>query len=218
MKTITLDHWKLMFITACDAIAEKEKYLNELDNLIGDGDHGTSLHRGFEAARSVINTSDMTTVGDLFTKVGSEMLQGIGGAIGPLLGSFFTACARDARDLTEVDLQTWSEMFAAGIAKVRLFGKASPGDKTMIDALQPASEAFAAAVLLNLPLLLAFENAVSAARQGADKTANMVAKYGRAKYLGERGLGHQDPGANSVFFMLNAMTEALTDIDKRNSL
>jgi dihydroxyacetone kinase phosphoprotein-dependent L subunit len=217
MKTIALEQWKLMFIAASDAIAENEKYLNELDSLIGDGDHGSSIRRGFEAVRSVITTSDFRSIGDLFSKVGMEMLQEIGGAIGPLLGSFFTSAGKNARDLTEVDLQIWSGMFSTGVAKVRNFGKASPGDKTMVDALQPASEAFENAAQINLSILIAFQNAVTSARQGADKTSDMVAKFGRAKFLGERALGHQDPGANSIFFILNAMNNVLTDFDKRNS-
>ena len=153
MKTIDLDQWVRIFIAAADAIAAREKNLNELDSLIGDGDHGSSISRGFEAARSIVTSSTFVSVGDLFSKVGSEMLQGIGGAIGPLLGSFFTAASKNAKDLTEVDLRTWSAMFAAGVAKVRLFGKALPGDKTMSDALQPACDAFEEASQSNLTLL-----------------------------------------------------------------
>jgi dihydroxyacetone kinase-like protein len=215
MKTITLAQWKRMLLAACDRIIENEKFLNELDSLIGDGDHGSSMRRGFEAARKIITTYEVNTVGELFSKIGSEMLEGIGGAIGPLLGSFFSACAKNARALTEVDLQTWVGMFKTGVEKVRVFGKASPGDKTMLDALQPAADAFDEAVRSQLSILAAFQNATAAARQGADQTAGMVAKFGRAKFLGERAVGHQDPGANSVCFILEAMAEALASMDSR---
>ena len=214
MKTITLDQWKVVLTEVGDVIAAKEKHLNELDSLIGDGDHGSSMKRGFEAVRSLIAESSHTNVGELFSGVGAVLLQEIGGAVGPLLGSFFTAAARQARDLHEVDLAVWSAMFAAGVAKVRQFGKASPGDKTMLDALQPACDAFETANRQSLPLQDAFRKAAGEARLGAEHTAGWVAKFGRAKFLGERAIGHQDPGATSIYFMLDAMAEALSRMEE----
>jgi len=216
MKTITLDQWKVALTAVGDAIAAQEKHLNELDSLIGDGDHGSSMKRGFEAVRSLIAVSSYTTVGELFSGVGSVLLQEIGGAVGPLLGSFFTAAARQARELNEVDLAVWSAMFTAGVAKVRQFGKASPGDKTMLDALQPACDAFEIANRQSLPLQDAFRKAAGEARLGAEHTAGWVAKFGRAKFLGERAIGHQDPGATSIYLMLDAMAEALSRMEEES--
>ena len=209
MKTITIDQWKEIFVTIADTIATHEMELNDLDSLIGDGDHGSSMHRGFEAVRSNIAEASFASVGALFTQVGKVMLFEIGGAIGPLLGSFYSAAGKQAGEITETDLPAWTAMFAAGTARIQSFGKAQPGDKTIMDALQPAWEAFNEAAKPGLPLELAFKNAATAARLGADKTEGMVAKFGRAKFLGARAVGHQDPGANSIAIILYAMTEAL---------
>jgi dihydroxyacetone kinase-like protein len=209
MKTITIDQWKDIFLTIADSIAAHEKELNDLDNLIGDGDHGSSMHRGFEAVRANIAEASFASVGALFSQVGKVMLFEIGGAIGPLLGSFFTAAGKQAGEAAEMDLTGWTAMFAAGIARIQTFGKAQPGDKTILDALQPAYEAFQEAARQELPLELAFRNAAMSARLGADQTESMVAKFGRAKFLGSRAVGYQDPGANSIALILLAMSSAL---------
>jgi dihydroxyacetone kinase-like protein len=214
MQTTSLEQWKVLMLAACAAVVENESYLNELDSLIGDGDHGTSMSRGFGAVRLILTSSGFVSIGDLFTKVGYEILQDIGGAIGPLIGSFFIATARKAKDLQEVDLKTWSCMFSAGVEKVRSFGKAAPGDKTILDALIPADKAFEEAAHLGLTWQAAFHNAAMAARQGADQTAGMVAKFGRAKFLGERSVGHQDPGANSIYIILKAMEDTFEEFLK----
>ena len=212
MQTTSLEQWKVLILAACDAIVENESHLNELDSLIGDGDHGTSMSRGFGAVRKSLTSSEFASIGDLFTRAGYELLQEIGGAIGPLMGSFFVAAARNAKDLQEIDLNTWTGMFSAGVDKIGAFGKASPGDKTILDALLPAQKAFEEAAHLGLTWQAAFHNAAMAARQGADQTAGMVAKFGRAKFLGERSLGHQDPGANSIYIILKAMEDSFEDL------
>lgn len=209
MKTITIDQWKDIFITIADTIAAHEKELNDLDSLIGDGDHGSSMHRGFEAVRENISEASFASVGALFAQVGKVMLFEIGGAIGPLLGSFFSAAGKQAGEAAETDLAGWAAMVAAGIARIQTFGKAQPGDKTILDALQPACEALQEAARQELALELAFQKAAIAARLGADQTENMVAKFGRAKFLGSRAVGHQDPGANSIALTLFAMASAL---------
>jgi dihydroxyacetone kinase phosphoprotein-dependent L subunit len=214
MNAIHLNQWKEIIIEVAQTISTHEKKLNDLDSLIGDGDHGSSMKRGFEAVRASISESSFASVGELFSKIGSVMMWEIGGAIGPLLGSFFLAAAKPAKDITETDLSIWSVMFTAGVDRIRAFGKAQCGDKTILDALQPAHEAFLEASHLELPVGFAFRNAAQAARTGADLTSSMVAKFGRAKFLGERSLGHQDPGANSMYFMLNAMADALARLDE----
>ena len=162
--------------------------------------------------------SSFTSVGDMFSKIGMVMMSEIGGAIGPLLGSFFMALAKPAMEFNETDLSVWTIMFKAGVDRVSLFGKAKPGEKTMLDALYPAAAAFQEAVNLDLPLGFSFRNAAQAARAGADETSGMVAKFGRAKFLGERSLGYQDPGANSIVIMLDAMVEALSGMDESGEI
>lgn len=214
MNVIYLNQWQEIINEVAHTIAAHEKNLNNLDSLIGDGDHGSSMKRGFDAARAITSDTSFNSVGEFFSKIGSVMMGEIGGAIGPLLGSFFLAAAGPAKDKTATDLATWSEMFTTGVGRIHAFGKAERGDKTILDALQPASEAFQDAFRLELPLGLAFRNAAEAARTGADLTSGMVARFGRAKFLGERALGHQDPGANSMFFMLNAMADTIVRLDE----
>jgi dihydroxyacetone kinase phosphoprotein-dependent L subunit len=214
MKTVHLDQWKYVLVEVAEAIAAHEKDLNALDSLIGDGDHGSSMKRGFEAAKTVVSETSFASIGELFSKISRAMISQTGGAIGPLLGSFFSAAVKPAKDLTEIDLSTWSLMFSAGVDRISSFGKAKTGDKTILDALQPASDTFQEAVRLDLPMGLAFRNATAAAQDGADLTSEMIAKFGRAKFLGERSLGHPDPGANSMALMLGAMAESLFQLDQ----
>jgi alpha-glucosidase len=218
MKTITINQWKELFLAVADAIAAQEKRLNELDSLIGDGDHGSSIKRGFDAVKASISDSSFGSVGELFSRVGVVILQETGGAIGPLLGSFYMDAAKGTRGLMETDLQVWSGMFSSGVDRISHLGKAQPGDKTLLDALLPAAEVFKEAFGLGFPLVFAFRNAACAARRGADLTGSMVAKFGRAKFLGERALGHQDPGANSIFLMLDAMADALARMDRPGNI
>lgn len=208
MKAITIEQWKEVLMHIADTLAVHEAELNDLDSLIGDGDHGSSIHRGFEAVQVMINQRIFSSVGELFTQVGKVLLFDIGGAIGPLLGSFFTAAGKQAGEITETDLPTWAEMFTAGVTHVQSIGKAQLGDKTILDALLPASDTFQKASTMGKPMILAFQEAAASARQGADQTEGMVAKFGRAKFLGSRAIGHQDPGANSMALMLAAMFEA----------
>lgn len=209
MEIINLDQWIAIFNCVAESIAINEEYLNKLDSMIGDGDHGTSINRGFESVKAKIRDSTFTSVDELFSKVGSVLFQEVGGAIGPLIGTFFMTMGKTVQDRKEINLTLWTLMFSEGVDHIRNLGKAQLGDKTIIDALQPALVSLKEASCQGLSLELAFRNAALAARMGADQTSSMVAKFGRAKFVGPRSLSHQDPGANSIWIILNTMAEVL---------
>jgi dihydroxyacetone kinase-like protein len=196
-------------------IAEHRDRLTELDAAIGDADHGTNMDRGM---RAVVNKLDRlagedagpaTDVGDLLKTVGMTLVSTVGGASGPLYGTLFMRMGRVLTGRSEVDGAGWAGAWEAAVAGVEGLGKAVPGDKTMIDALAPASAAFSAAVGRGAPTAEAWHAAAVAARAGVKATVPMVARKGRASYLGERSAGHQDPGATSTYLLVECGAEVL---------
>lgn len=196
-----LEAWILGF---ADLIAEQRAYLTELDSAIGDADHGINMDRGMQAVRTKLDAADLGTADELFKLVGMTLVSSIGGASGPLYGTFFlrfgTACGPTAA-LSADDLV---KGFRAGVEGLVARGKPELGDKTMFDSLHPGLEALDAAVGVGLPTGEAFTLAWKAATRGRDDTIPMVARKGRASYLGERSAGHQDPGATSSALLFEA--------------
>jgi len=176
--------------------AAERGYLCDLDAAIGDGDHGANLTRGFTAVMSKI--SGAATPGALFKTVGMTLIGTVGGASGPLYGMLFLEMGKAAGERAALDRAAWADVLAAGLAGVIARGKAQPGDKTMIDALAPAVQALDGAQALGAAL----SASAAAARQGAAATRPLVAHKGRASYLGDRAIGHQDPGATSLAMLL----------------
>jgi dihydroxyacetone kinase-like protein len=194
-----------------DVIAEHRTYLTELDSAIGDADHGINMDRGMQAVRQKLDANPPAAADELFKLVGMTLVSSVGGASGPLYGTFFlrfgSACgSRDA--LSTDDLV---KAFRAGVEGLVARGKPELGDKTMFDSLHPALEALDAAVGVGLSPGEALTKAWRAADRGRDNTIPMVARKGRASYLGERSAGHQDPGATSSALLFQAAADAFND-------
>jgi dihydroxyacetone kinase-like protein len=192
-----------------DVIAGQREYLTRLDTAVGDADHGTNMDRGMRAAVERVDAVEGDDISAALKGVGMALVSKVGGAAGPLYGTMFLQMANAAGDGSEVDLAGWTRMLEAGLKGVQMRGKAEPGDKTMVDALAPAVEALEHAQQDGAELPDALERSAQAAREGMEKTVPMVARKGRASYLGDRSAGHQDPGATSSYLLLQAAVDAL---------
>lgn len=190
--------------------AEKE-YLTELDNEIGDGDHGINLARGFAAVEQKLPSLAGGDIGALLRGVGMQLVSTVGGASGPLYGTAFMKAGAACKGLTELDGPAFAAALEAAVAGIQQRGKATEGEKTMLDALCPALRAIQAAVGSGKSLKAALADGTAAAEKGVEYTKTIIATKGRASYLGERSLGHQDPGATSSWYMLQVMAEELDD-------
>ncbi|MFF7991501.1 dihydroxyacetone kinase subunit DhaL [Kitasatospora xanthocidica] len=197
------------WIRAIAAAVEKERSrLTDLDSAIGDGDHGSNLQRGFTAVLTALEGLRPADPGAVLTKTGTTLVSKVGGASGPLYGKAFRAIG--AALPGPADPATLAEALAAGLDAVRLLGKADPGDKTIVDAWTPAVAAFRTAAAAGAPLPEAAAAAADAAERGARDTVPLQARKGRASYLGERSIGHQDPGATSTALIFRTLAETLT--------
>jgi len=203
--TAVLDKWVRSFAAL---IAENRDHLTELDAAIGDADHGSNMDRGMKAAVAALDENPPTTVGALLSKVGMTLVSTVGGASGPLFGTLFLRMGSSLGDTNSVSPAALAAALRSGLGGVVERGKAGAGDKTMYDALAPAVEALEAAVAADVPLRDALIAARDAAAAGRDATTPMLARKGRASYLGERSVGHQDPGATTVALLLDAATDA----------
>jgi dihydroxyacetone kinase-like protein len=203
--TAVLEEWVRTFATQ---VAENRDHLTELDAAIGDADHGSNMDRGMKAAVAALEETPPATAGALFTKVGMTLVSTVGGASGPLFGTFFLRMGTSFGDSDAVTPQDFATALRAGLGGVVARGKAEPGDKTMYDALAPAVDALDAALAEQSPLGAGLKAARDAAAAGRDATTPMLARKGRASYLGERSVGHQDPGATTVALLLEAATES----------
>ncbi|MGH3097257.1 MAG: dihydroxyacetone kinase subunit DhaL [Streptosporangiales bacterium] len=191
------------------AVAEHRDELTELDSAIGDGDHGTNLHRGMRAAVEKIAGADDSDPAGTLRAVGMALISKVGGASGPLFGTFFLEAGKALHGANEVGGVEWAAAVEAAVRGVRARGKAEVGDKTMVDALVPARDAQREAVDSGASLADAARRAADAAEQGRDATVPLVARKGRASYLGERSAGHVDPGATSTALLFRAVAESL---------
>lgn len=190
-----------------DIIKNKE-YLTELDREIGDADHGINMAKGFEAVITKINSLDEDKdIGFVLKTVAMTLISSVGGASGPLYGTAFLRAAVPAAGKFELDILTAQAMWEAAITGIKERGKATRGEKTMLDALEPALEAFNEGIKNAKPLCTCLELASTAAQKGVEYTKTIVATKGRASYLGERSIGHQDPGATSSSIMIAALFE-----------
>ncbi|WP_089107343.1 dihydroxyacetone kinase subunit DhaL [Streptomyces hyaluromycini] len=186
-----------MAATAASVDREAER-LTALDSPIGDADHGSNLQRGFKAVVATLEKDAPDTPGAVLTLAGRRLISTVGGASGPLYGTLLRSTGKALGDAAEVSEAQLAEALRAGVDKVMALGGAAPGDKTMIDALVPAVDALGDG----------FGAARAAAEQGAEATIPLQARKGRASYLGERSIGHQDPGATSSALLVAALAEA----------
>ncbi len=194
---------------AAEVIEENKVWLTDLDAPIGDSDHGANMARGFSAVRGKLAGLPRDDLGAMLKTVGMTLLSTVGGASGPLYGTFFLEAAKVAAGKTALDRAGIQQSFSAGLAGIQKRGKAEPLDKTMVDALGPALVALEGAEGVSLAEALA--RMAEAARQGAEATIPLVGRKGRASYLGERGAGHQDPGATSMWLLLRSLAEAAAE-------
>ncbi len=204
--TAVFEQWVRRF---ADLVAENREFLTELDAAIGDADHGSNMDRGMKAAVVALDESPLPTAGALLNKVGMTLVSTVGGASGPLFGTLFmrmgSSLGAAAETVSAADVAT---ALRAGLVGVVDRGKAGSGDKTMYDALAPAVDALERALAEHASLATGLKAARSAAAAGRDATMPMLARKGRASYLGERSVGHLDPGAATVALLLEAAADA----------
>lgn len=193
--------------TYAKVVEENREYLTELDAAIGDADHGANMHRGFQAVMNKMTEISDKDIGTVFKTVGMTLLSTVGGAGGPLYGTFFLQAGMKTAGKMELSTEDWLSALDGALAGVLMRGKAEVGDKTMVDALTPAVEALRKAAAEKLPIGQAAGLSAEAARKGMESTTPLVARKGRASYLGERSAGHQDPGATSSHMLLKTAAD-----------
>ncbi|SDF46036.1 dihydroxyacetone kinase subunit DhaL [Sporolituus thermophilus] len=189
-----------------EAIIAQKQFLTDLDAAIGDADHGINMARGFEQVIAKLSAAT-NEIGATLKLVGMTLISTVGGASGPLYGTAFLRAAAASQGKTNLDRHTAQAMFAAAVNGIKERGKATSGDKTMLDALEPALAAFADAIAAGKSLPACLDAACTAAYGGVEYTKTIPAAKGRASYLGERSIGHQDPGATSSYLMLKALAD-----------
>jgi dihydroxyacetone kinase-like protein len=190
-----------------DVVAEQKDYLTQLDSAIGDADHGVNMHRGMQAALGKLPGVADKDIGTILKTVGMTLVSTVGGAAGPLYGTLFMQMGAATPGKLELTLADWAAALEAGLNGVVMRGKANLGDKTMVDALTPALTTLKAAAANGASLSAALRQSEQAADQGKLDTIPLVAKKGRASYLGERSAGHQDPGATSSHLLLKTVAD-----------
>ncbi len=195
-----------MLLVAFERLREQSVALSELDRAIGDGDHGTTISRAAGRIRLRLTATDASrTIGGVLQDVGSVFLDVDGGATGPLFGSFFSGMARAAGSRTIIDSVALPSLFEGGLGALRDLTRAVPGDKTLMDALVPAVNAVVASAGRGESLASQLDAAASAAEAGALATRDLRARHGRAKHLGDRVVGHEDPGARSIAILFRGL-------------
>ena len=188
--------------------AEKD-LLTELDSAIGDGDHGINMARGAKAVMEKLPSLIEKDTGALLKGIGMAIVSSVGGASGPLYGTAFMKAGDAHKGKEEPSAEDFLAAFSAAIAGIKMRGKSTTGEKTMLDALCPAESAMREAIEAKKSPKEILQAAAAAAEKGAEETTNILATKGRASYLGERSIGHRDPGAVSSAFMLRAMADAI---------
>lgn len=193
---------KTLILQAADEIIANKDYLTDLDRSIGDADHGVNMAKGFGFTKEALE-ADFDDYKTLFNKVATTLLSKVGGASGPLYGSFFMKFAASIKDVEELTRDELNKAFTAGVDGVKQRGKAEVGDKTMVDVLEPVAEALNAGK--------SFDEVVKIAEESMEKTKDIKAKKGRASYVGERSIGHIDPGAASSYILVKETLGTIND-------
>ncbi|MGW3507551.1 dihydroxyacetone kinase subunit DhaL [Streptomyces sp. NPDC000994] len=195
---LDVDFFRRWMTATAASVAREAEWLTALDSPIGDADHGSNLQRGFTAVRAALEKEAPQTPGAILVLAGRQLISTVGGASGPLYGTLLRRTGKALGDAAEVSEKQLAEALRAGVDGVMTLGGAAPGDKTMIDALVPAVDALGDG----------FAAARAAAEAGAEATTPLLARKGRASYLGERSIGHQDPGATSSALLIAALADA----------
>lgn len=192
-----------------EKIDENKGYLSELDATIGDGDHGINMSKGFKAVTEKLKEDDGLDIAGILKKTGMALVSTVGGASGPLYGTAFMKSSMSVNGKTEIDIKDFSNMLKDALDGIKMRGKAKAGEKTMIDALEPALEAINKGIEQGLESKEILKLAKEAAYNGVEYTKTIIATKGRASYLGERSIGHQDAGATSSAIILETIYDAI---------
>jgi phosphoenolpyruvate---glycerone phosphotransferase subunit DhaL len=206
---ITAEHVIKFIETVANRVKEQRDYLTQLDSAIGDADHGVNLDRGFTTVLGKLPSVADKDVGAILKTVGTTLVSTVGGASGPLYGTAFLRAGMATADRFELSADDLVVALEAALEGIQTRGKSTRGEKTMIDAIGPAVDALKAARAAGDDLLTALRASVAACEEGMLATTPMLATKGRASYLGERSIGHQDPGATSAFLMAQVLLEVL---------
>lgn len=209
---ITADHVLRFLERVAAAMHEHREELTQLDSAIGDADHGTNLDRGFAAVVSKLPTLADKDIGTILKTSGMTLISTVGGASGPLYGTAFIRAASVVQGIHEMHPEQLVDALEAALEGIQTRGKAQRGEKTMIDAIAPGVDVLKAAQATDEPFLAVAHRALAAVEAGMQATIPMLATKGRASYLGERSIGHQDPGATSSFYIARALVATLDEI------
>ena len=203
MNEMTVQDWQVMLLAISKRIRAQAETLNQLDSALGDGDHGSGISAAFAAVVQSMEALEQPSLSDIWMMTARTLMNRMGGASGALFGTFFLKGVGMTKGKGSLNKADMDSILQAGLAGVKRRGKAEPGDKTMVDALQPAIEAFCASDTYGA----AWQKAARAARQGAESTTGLLARHGRAKFIGERARGHQDAGAATIALIFEAVHE-----------
>ncbi|AGE19991.1 dihydroxyacetone kinase ADP-binding subunit DhaL [Serratia marcescens] len=196
------------WLMRCGEVFSRERdFLTQLDTEIGDADHGLNMNRGFNKVVEKLPSVADKDIGFILKNTGMTLLSSVGGASGPLFGTFFIRAAQAANAKQSLDLTELHQVMQEGVEGVVMRGKAEPGDKTMCDVWWPVVESLGQSAQQNLSVAEALQRAADSAERAVESTITMQARKGRASYLGERSIGHQDPGATSVMLMMKTLAE-----------
>lgn len=203
----------LDWLLRCAEVFTRERdVLTQLDTEIGDGDHGLNMSRGFNKVVAMLPAVADQDIGSILKNAGMTLLSSVGGASGPLFGTFFIRAAQVANAKQSLDLAELQQIIQEGVAGVVMRGKAEPGDKTLCDVWWPVMDSLGQSVQQQLGMVQALQQAAVRAEQAAQATIPMQARKGRASYLGERSIGHQDPGATSVMLMMKTLAAVVEEV------
>lgn len=208
-QVLTKQHIVNWLQRCADVFTEQREFLTQLDTEIGDGDHGLNMNRGFNKVLEKLPSVADKDIGFILKNTGMTLLSSVGGASGPLFGTFFIRASQSTLAKQSLDLPALCQMMKEGAEGVVMRGKAEPGDKTMCDVWWPVVEQLELARDQHLPIEVALQQSVTRAQQALAGTITMQARKGRASYLGERSIGHQDPGATSVMLMVQALYQEI---------
>ncbi|ULT56543.1 dihydroxyacetone kinase subunit L [Neobacillus drentensis] len=204
---LTAAQVKEMFLYVGEKVKESKPLLTKIDSAIGDGDHGIGMSVGFTKAEENLRQKEFATINDVFKTIGMSMISSMGGASGIIFGTLFVGGVKGIDPQEELNLPLLTKILEGSVTSIKERGKAKLGDKTMIDALEPAVLALKQSVEENQSLLEGLKSAEEKAEQGVERTKEFVAKFGRAKSLGERAIGYQDAGATTVSIIFRSMRE-----------
>lgn len=200
-----------IIIRIAKTLEENKQYLTDLDAAIGDGDHGTNMSRGFQNVRDKLETTEFNEIADIVKTTAMTLISTVGGASGPLYGSLFLKAAGELKGLQTLDLSEFCKCFGVGIESVKQRGRSELGEKTMLDVLIPVHQSLLGSVASKHDERESFHRATIIAREAAEATKLVKATKGRASYLGERSIGHIDPGAMSSCLIIETIDQYLSE-------